>query len=520
MLATLDRKWGSGMRRLGLVALTTLTLGGALVGVTQPATAAGANDPVVYWNNVLLDTYRLGGAPGPLARGGAMMHAAIYDAVNSITTVGQPYVYQTSAPGASTKHAIAHAAHDTLASVFPSVDFSDELTGALTGAGPDTGNGSAVGKAAAAAMISARTGDGSTDTTPYVPGTEPGHWRPTGSGNAVTPNWGRVKPFTATSAAQFRAPLPGGSTTMPQLLASAEYAAQVNEVKELGGATSATRTPEQTDIAFFWANDLDGTYKPHGQLYAHSQIVAGDKGLNTPEKARLFAKVGLALADAAIISWDSKYQTAIDLWRPETAIQLADTDGNAAISPDPAWRPLSKNRAEVPFSPAFPAYTAGHAVFGGAWAGAMRGFFGTDAIAFTATTEDPHAVGVTRTFTSFTAAAEENARSRVYLGVHYRFDGDLGLSSAKALTDHSNARFIRLANPVPDPAVVSCSFGDLHRTYVNGELRDYQASPSRDTALRAHFGSSDGKAWYVTVDSGFLKGRKGWIASGCVRFTA
>ncbi|MBB5960086.1 hypothetical protein FHS29_006709 [Saccharothrix tamanrassetensis] len=507
-------------RRLGLVAVTTLTLGGTLGALAQPAAAAPASDPVLYWNDVLLATYRtVGGAPGPLARGGAIMHAAIYDAVNSITTVGQPYVYKAEAPNASVRHAVAYAAHDALTAAFPGQDFADELAGALVGAGADTGNGTGLGQAAAAAIVADRTGDGSADNTPYQPVPQPGHWRPTGSGNAATPNWGKVKPFTATSGAQFRPPHPAGHPTMSALLASPEYAAQVNEVKSLGSATSSTRTAEQTRIAHFWANDLDGTYKPPGQLYAHTRIVADQRGLGLADKARLFALVGLAMGDAGIVSWDRKYETEIDLWRPESAIRLADTDGNPATVPDPNWRPLSKLDDGTPFSPPFPAYTSGHATFGGAWAGAMKSFFGTDDIGFTATTEDPFAPGVTRTFGSFSAAAAENARSRVYLGVHYQFDGDQGVASGTAMAAGAGARVVRAAGATA-PAVVGCSFGDVYKTFDNGRLKDYHVSPNRDTALKVHFGSTDGSAQYATIDSGFLKGLKGWISSACVRLIA
>ncbi|MFD0205680.1 MULTISPECIES: vanadium-dependent haloperoxidase [Saccharothrix] len=500
-------------RRLGLVAVTTLAFGGTLGGLVQPAVAAPASDPVLYWNDVLLQTYReVGGAPGPLARGGAMVHAAIYDAVNSITTTGQPYVYKTEAAGASVTHAIAHAAHDTLTAAFPGVDFTDELAGALAGAGSDTGNGTGVGKAAAAAMISARANDGSDDNTPYTAGTEPGYWRPTGSGQAATPNWGKVKPFTMTSGSQHRPPLPAGYSSMSALLASPEYAAQFTEVREYGKKSSHVRTPDQTQAAHFWANDLDGTYKPPGQLFEHTQIVAEQRGLGTAAKARLFALVGLAMGDAGIVAWDAKYQTDIDLWRPETAIAQAEHDGNPDTHVHTTWHPLSKDRNGVPFSPPFPAYTSGHATFGGAWAGAMRSFFGTDDISFTATTEDPHAVGVTRTFPSFTAAARENALSRVYLGVHFRFDGENGVASGQAMAESAAARFVRGAGTA-NAAVISCSFADIHKTYDNGQLKDFLVSTTRDQAVSVHFSSSDGGAHYSTVN-----GRTGWISSECVRF--
>jgi membrane-associated phospholipid phosphatase len=146
------------------------------------------------------------------------------------------------------------------------------------------------------------------------------------------------------------------------------------------------------------------------------------------------------MADAAIGAWDQKFETPIDLWRPETAIQRAAEDGNAATTPDTAWRPLSADRNNVSFSPCFPAWVSGHATFAGAWAGVMRTTFG-DAVTFTGTTEDPHAVGVTRTFASFTQAATENARSRIYLGVHYQFDADDGLATGYAIANLTTSRY-------------------------------------------------------------------------------
>ncbi|MEU8005073.1 vanadium-dependent haloperoxidase [Catellatospora sp. NPDC049111] len=117
-------------------------------------------------------------------------------------------------------------------------------------------------------------------------------------------------------------------------------------------------------------------------------------------------------------------------------MRLADTDGNAATVADPAWQPLSATASGVHFSPPFPAYISGHATFAGAWAGVMRAYLGTDAVTWTATTEDPHAVGVVRAFTSISAAATENALSRIYLGVHYRFDADFGLATGDSVADH------------------------------------------------------------------------------------
>lgn len=402
-------------------------------------------DAITHWNGVLLEVVRqVGGAPGPIARGGAMMHAATYDAVNSIAaSKHKPYVVSVpAAPTASIDAAIAHAAHDTLAAVFPgtTVPLATRLADAIDAlpAGVGIAAGEAVGKAAAAAMIASRHGDGADDNSPYVPGNGPGDWRPNPGDQPATPNWPNVKPFVMQHGQAYRPPRPGGYAAKADMLKSAEYAAQFNEVKRLGRSDSTARTPEQTEIAFFWANDLNGTYKPPGQLFVITKIVSEQRGLDVVENARLFALVALGMADAAVVAWDAKYDTNLDLWRPDTAIKLATSDGNPATAPDPQWKPLSKDpKKGTHFTPPFPAYVSGHATFGAVHAAIMRRYLGTDNVTFTATTEDPNLeAGVTRTFNSFTAAALENARSRVYLGVHFQWDGDHGFHSGNALGEH------------------------------------------------------------------------------------
>jgi hypothetical protein len=431
----------------------------ACVGISAPAHAnSTAGDRVLYWNQALIDAYvATGGSPGPLARAGAMMHLAMYDAANAArchsgggfkpeNCLGALYtsgigVQAGVAP--NVEAALDHAAYNVLESVFPALDFTPYLTAARTGEPVDatTTEGRSVGEKAAAAMIARRSGDGSQDTTPYTPSTEPGQWRPTGSGPAADPNWGKVKKFIdygdypwthfKTTAADLRPQQPGGFATMPELLKSSAYTAQFKEVAELGAADSKTRTAEQTEIAWFWANDLNGTYKPPGQLFVHTRIVSAQRGLDQLANVQLFALVAGSMADAGISAWDAKYQTSIDLWRPESAVRLAGTDGNPDTAQDSSWQPLSADEAGNHFSPPFPAYVSGHATFGGAWAESMKQFFGRDDISFTGTTDDPHAVGVTRTFPSFSAAATENARSRVYLGVHFQWDGDLGVATGR-----------------------------------------------------------------------------------------
>lgn len=423
------------------------------------ATVTVDKDHVIYWNKVLLRTFRqvtgASAAPTELARASAMVHTAIYDAANSAKCVravgclGEPYLVKVplragSVPDVDT--AIDYAAFRVLTDVWPAFDFTADLDAAQAALPPtvtDTAraDGADVGTRAAEAMIQARVGDGAGAATAYPGSTQPGFWRPTGSGAAVTPGWGRVRPFALPAVDQVLPPLPAGRTSMPELLASPEYAAQVNEVKRLGGTTSSARTPDQTTAAFFWANDLDGTYKPIGQIFANTQTVVAQNKLQTSGTAKLFALLSLALADAGVAAWHAKYETPIDLWRPESAINL-DDDGNAETAADPSWRPLSKNRGGQSFSPPFPAYVSGHATFAGAWAKVMSFWFRGDAMTFDAGTEDPHAQGVIRRFGSFSSAARENALARLWLGVHYRWDAEQGLATGDKVADHVTAHHL------------------------------------------------------------------------------
>ncbi|HEY1174607.1 MAG TPA: vanadium-dependent haloperoxidase [Phytomonospora sp.] len=403
-------------------------------------------DPVLRWNAELIDAIRAGGGPPTtITRTAAIVHVAMYDAAVTVARTATPYALRfppyVDGVEPSLEAAINQAAYQALRTLFPGRDFTFALDEATSRLGSRVRpvpliRGAAIGTAAAEAVLRKRSGDGSEVSPPYVAVLEPGAWRPTGSGAAASPHWGLVTPWALNSGDQFRPQPPNDADNYEKLLASGFYERQVEEVRELGGRESSRRTPDETEQAFFWANDLDGTYKPPGQHFEHTRIVSLARGLSVLENVRLFALVAMAMADATIAAWDAKYLSGIDLWRPETAVRHADEDGRPGTEPDEDWRPLSQDRLGFSFSPPFPAYVSGHATLAGAWATTMRLFLGEDAIAFEGTTDDPHAKDVVRRFESFTEAAEEDARSRVFLGVHYQVDADGGLDLGRNVAEH------------------------------------------------------------------------------------
>jgi hypothetical protein len=440
-------------RRIAVAALIAATIAGSLLAPPSPAAAqtGGASASTIhYWNDTLLELYRRqGGGPGPLARAAALMHTGIFNALNTADWSqrgwsGQGFDWYGARPAPQGNYvnedaAAGLVARELLMQAFPAHQpYIRQRFEARNGAAPPN-DAVDLANRTVAEIRRLRNGDGWDNLTPYPFESTVGAWQLTGQGcdNATTspvnPTWGLVRPFTMSSPTQFRQSHPGGFTNHPALLASGLYATQLNEVKSLGRFDSTTRTAQQTQIAWFWANDLDGTYKPPGQLLTHTRIVAQQRGVTDPTRlARLFSHVSMALADAGIAAWDMKYRTWMDLWRPQTAIQQAASDGNPNTDPDAGWLPLSATQSNQRFSPCFPAWVSGHATFAAAWAGVLRTEFG-DSANVTLTTEDPHAQGVTRTFATFTQAAVENAESRIHLGVHYRFDADAGLAAGFAI---------------------------------------------------------------------------------------
>jgi membrane-associated phospholipid phosphatase len=370
---------------------------------------------VIDWNKALLSIVNTPGAqPASIqpTRNFAILHAAIYDAVNSIDRTHEPYLISVRAPrGASETAAADAAAHSALVGLYPAqqssldADYTAEL--AKVPDGPAKDKGVRLGEQVASDLLAIRANDGSSVIpTPFVAGTNPGDYRPTPPNfpAPVFTTWGQVTPFVLDSGDQFR-PAP------PPALTSTAYAAAINEVESLGSATSTTRTPDQTQIGQFWGPPIQNFWNQIAETVAlahHSDL---------PTTARLFAALNLSFADSAIAFYDAKY--TYQLWRPVTAIRLADTDGNPNTVADPNWLPLAGNTA------ADPSYPGAHSTISAAGADVLASFYG-DKQHFSLTS--PALPGVTRSFSSFSAAAQEAGLSRIYAGQHTRLDHVAGLA--------------------------------------------------------------------------------------------
>ena len=282
------------------------------------------------------------------------------------------------------------------------------------------------GEHVAQTLLADRAKDGSQATVIYASRNPIGVWRPTEPAFAkpALPQWPGVKPFAMTSAAQFR-------PAMPPALASAAYADDFNQTKQLGAKNSTTRTSEQKTIAQFWA-DGPGTVTAPGHWNVIARELAAQRGNSMEENARLFALLNIAEADAGILCWDCKY--ACNFWRPITAIQNADLDENPATEKDADWTPLLA-------TPPFPEYTSGHSTFSSAGATVLAAFFGSDNIPFTTASED--VPGISRSFSSFSEAAAEAGMSRIYGGIHFMSANRQGIFSGALLAAHVMEHFLK-----------------------------------------------------------------------------
>jgi len=385
---------------------------------TSPPPAGGASGAIVVdWNKELLQIVLTPGAqPATVhpTRSFAILHAAIYDSVVSITRDGPSYLFAVPAPrSARVDAAAAEAGHDALVALYPNLNsnlqaavdqlLADELAAIPDGASKQQGIN--VGDEVAARLLAARANDGSAATPPpFVAGTQPGDFRPVPPSFAapVFTGWANITPFVLESAKQFR-PEPQAAVT------SAAYATALNEVKSLGQNTSTTRTADETVTAKFWAGPIWNTWNE----IADDAALAHHTNLETT--VRLFAVLNLTFADGVIAFYDAKYTYRI--WRPVTAIRAGDTIGNPAITGDPTWTPLAT-------TPADPSYPGAHSVISAAGATVLSSFFGKhDQIQVTSDVVK----GTVRTFDSYEAVATEAGLSRIFAGVHTRLDHESGL---------------------------------------------------------------------------------------------
>ena len=395
-------------------------------------TSAARADVVTDWNAAALNAIRANRTTPPQAsRALAILHVAIYDAVNGIFRTHETYLVESAVPAsASIEAAASAAAHHVLVTLFPATSsrFDDLLTQILAAVpdGPRKRTGIEWGESVARQILAVRANDNADAVVAAPPGDGPGFWEPTPPAFApyLLPQWAFVAPF-AMPTSSFMRPLG------PPALASSRWAADYNEVKSLGAAAGSSRTPEQSQIALFWA-DGAGTETPPGHWNRIAQSVAASRGTTLADNARLFALLNIAMADAAICAWDAKY--SFDFWRPVTAIRNGDADGNAATDADPSWSPFI-------VTPPFPEYVSGHSTFSGAASKVLAMFYGTDRVAFTVGSDG--APGVMRAFTSFAAAANEAALSRLYGGIHFRSANEDGLAAGTAIGELTVTGFLR-----------------------------------------------------------------------------
>jgi len=376
--------------------------------------APAKSDAVLDWNAIAAQTIFAGGRPGPSAvLDLAVVQATVHDAVQAYDRRFEPYATDIEDASGSPAAAVARATRDVLVNRFPAQAGSVEAAyvAYLAAQGLDaTDPGVMVGQEVAAGMIALRTGDGSFPQPPppdFVGANLPGVWRPTPSflpgpppslAPMAAPWLAEVTCFALHDPAQFQ-PSP------PPALNSGRYRRDYNEVKSLGRDVGSTRTPEQTQLAYFWAENFFAQWNRALRAIAETYLD------NMGDRARLFALAWLAAADGVIVTWDAKIRYVY--WRPVTAIQEGNNDGNPGTLGDPDWRPFIN-------TPNYPEYSSGANALTGGITRILALFFGTDQVTFTVTSNNPLANPNARTYQRFSDAAADVVEARIYQGIHFR----------------------------------------------------------------------------------------------------
>ncbi len=388
-------------------------------------TSAQSANPVVQWNKALLVIVRTHGAqPATIhpTRNFALLHAAIYDAVNAIDGTHEPYLVRLTGVSrfASQDAAAAAAAHEILVQLYPAfqtiLDTQLQESLAQIPEGADKTEGMSLGQNVADTILALRSNDGSSaQPIPYVFGNAPGNYQSTPPNFPKQPqftHWSQVTPFVLETAHQFR---PGPPPALP----SDTYSDAFAEIKALGVTNSPASSPGQALTGRFWNGAIQNYWNEI------TQTAALGHHLTTAQSARLFALLNLTFADAVIVFYDAKY--TYNFWRPVSAVRAADTDNNPETVADPNWLPQAGNTAPDP------SYPGAHAVISGAGAAVLDSFFKRRHFDFTVSSEV--LPGVERSFNGFRAAAEEATLSRIFAGQHFRFDLTTGKRLGREVAD-------------------------------------------------------------------------------------
>jgi PAP2 superfamily len=393
-----------------------------LLAIVLLATAA-RGDVIMDWNakaDAIGIEKQLANAPN--ARGQAMLHVAMFEAVNAIDRRYAPYRLKLTADSTSSREAAAAAAaHGILSALYPDQkpDLDATLAAQLSGIAESDAKakGIELGKQAAAGILALRTNDGSNVPESYRPVTTPGVYVPTAIPIESTSSG--ITPFVMQTASQFR-PAP------PPALTSEVWTKDLNEIREVGSSTSTSRTAEQTTMARFWLFTGPRTYNPIVR-----QVVSARK-LDLVDCARLYALTSIAGIDAFIAVFDGKY--TYNLWRPVTAIRNADTTSNPATPREASWQPLG-------MTPPHPEYPCAHCIVAAAVSTVLQSVAGNEIAEVTLVS--PTAPGVTRKWSRLQDYSDEVSNARIYAGFHYRFSTKIGKEMGQKIGELTLATQLR-----------------------------------------------------------------------------